>query len=55
MIPQRHSLNAGDPGVLQNFNVHSEINPVNIEDGAKAAMVKALEETDVDVFGLSGL
>ena len=38
-----HSLNAGDLGLFQNFNICDKVSPANAEDGAEIAMMKAHE------------
>ena len=40
-----------DLGFLQNFNVSHEDTPLNIEDGAKTAVMQALVEMNVTSIG----
>lgn len=53
VVPHQHGLNAGDFGLLKNFNVCEEVTPVNFEDGVavETALVEVLEEPDVTVVG----
>ena len=44
-----------DLDLLLNFNVCDEVTPVNVEDRAETALVKAIEETDVAGAGDPGL
>ena len=41
--------------MLHNFNVCDEVTPVNVDDGAQTAQMKALGETNETAVGDSGL
>ncbi|PFX17105.1 hypothetical protein AWC38_SpisGene18592 [Stylophora pistillata] len=47
LVLQDRGFNAGNLGLLQDFDIGVEITPVNVEDGAQAALVEGLEEADV--------
>ncbi|PFX15081.1 hypothetical protein AWC38_SpisGene20716 [Stylophora pistillata] len=47
LVLQDHGFNAGNLGLLQDFDIGGEVTPVDVEDGAQAALMEALEEVDV--------
>ena len=47
LVLQDRGFNAGNLRLLQDFEIGVEITPVDVEDGAQAALVGALEEADV--------
>ena len=44
---QQSGLDAGGVGSLENFDIGDMVTPVDVEDDAKAALVKPLQEADV--------
>lgn len=55
LVLQDCGFNAGNLGLLQDFDIGDEVAPVYVEDGAEAALVEALEEADVATVGDPGL
>ena len=55
LVFQDHGFESGNLGLLQDFDVGAEVAPVDVEDGAQAVPVKALEEADVAAVGDPGL
>ena len=47
LVLQDRGFNAGNLGLLQDFDIGVEITPVDVEDGVQAALVEGLEEADV--------
>lgn len=47
LVLQDHGFNAGNLGLLQDFDICVEVIPVDVEDGAQVGLMEALEEADV--------
>ena len=47
LVLQDRGFNAGNLGLLQDFDIGVEVTPADAEDGAQAALMKALEEANV--------
>ena len=55
LVLQDRGFDAGNLGLLQDFDIGDEVAPVYGENGAQAALVEALEEADVATVGAPGL
>ena len=55
LVLQDHGFNAGNPGLLQDFDIGDEVTPVYVENGVQAVLVAALKEADVATVGDPGL
>ena len=51
---QQRGFYAGDVGPLKNFDTGNVVTPVDLEDGAEAALVKPLQEANMLVVGYPG-
>ena len=51
VVLQWHGFNAGDLCLFKNLSVCDKVTPANVEEGAEAARMKALEETYVTAVG----
>ena len=47
-------LNAGDPRLFEDFIVGNEVTPVDVENGAEAALMEAFKETEVTAVDDTG-
>ena len=52
--PQQSGLDAGDVSLLENFNIRDIVSPVDLENGAEAALVEPFQEANVAAVGDPG-